>query len=100
MIKKEQIQKFLLDAGIYSELDEYLIDQFIIYLEMIQQAKEDIETNGITIESTRTGFLQKAPAVTILNDCTKYLNAISKKLGLSPADRKALQLQLYEEDGF
>lgn len=100
MSKKEVIIKYLLDNGIYSEIDEYLVDQFVIYTDILAQAIEEIRQHGITMTSTRTGFLQKAPAVGIMNDCTKYLNAISKKLGLSPADRAALKLELYEDDGF
>lgn len=103
MIKKEEIIEYLNNIGIYETVDEYLVDQFIYNLEMIEQAKETLLTTGIVINIARpenNPYFQQSPAISVLNSATKNVLSISRKLALSPLDRANLKIEIAEEDGF
>lgn len=46
ILTKKKLREFLVTKGVYEEVDEYLIDNFIIYVKMAKEAREDIEKRG------------------------------------------------------
>lgn len=103
MIKKTELIEYLQNLGIYNDIDEYLVDEFINYLTLAKQAREQIKKTGAVLNVARDAnkpYYQQSPAVSILNQCTKNLLNISRKLALSPYDRANLKIEIEEEDGF
>jgi len=104
MITKKQLTEYLQEKGIYNDIDSYLVDEFVSYLKLSKQAREDISKKGAVFNIARDEtkpYYQQNPSVSILNNATKNLLNISRKLGLSPLDRSNLKLDDdLEDDGF
>ncbi|MCW0484669.1 P27 family phage terminase small subunit [Gaoshiqia sediminis] len=104
MITKKKLREYLEEKGIYNDVDEFLIDDFIAYLEMSQEARRDIKKRGAVMNIAKPEnkpYYQQNPSVSILNNATKNLLNISRKLALSPYDRAKLKVEEdIEDDGF
>lgn len=104
MINKEQVTQYLKDIGIYNDIDEYMVDQFIYNLQIYEQAKSELLVTGSVLNISRDPerpYYQQSPAVSIMNQATKNILNISRKLALSPLDRANLKIDsILEDDGF
>lgn len=71
---------------------------------MSDEARKDILKRGAVMNIAKPEnkpYYQQNPSVSILNNCTKNLLNISRKLALSPYDRDNLGVkEIDEEDGF
>ena len=99
-ISKRKISDFLKDKGVYESIDETLVDILFDVLSILDAVKDDIDTDGIFEIDANTGKKVMNPAVKIHNMMVSEFLAISKKLGLSAFDRKALGMDLQPEDDF
>lgn len=105
MLSKKKLREYLVEKGIYNEVDEFLIDEFVFNLKLIDEAKRDISKRGIVMNIASAGnnpYFQKNISLSVMETATKTLLAISKKLALSPLDRAALKVDNVNEesDGF
>lgn len=101
MLTKKKLKEYLENKGIYEDVDEYLIDEFIDYLKMSVEARRDINKRGTIMNIAKEGnkpYFQANISVSILNNCIKNLLNISKRLGLSPLDRENLKIDSVEEE--
>jgi hypothetical protein len=46
MISKKKLREYLIEKGIYNEVDEFLVDEFVFNLKQIDIAKKDIDKRG------------------------------------------------------
>ena len=105
LLTKKKLREYLQEKRVYERVDEWLIDDFIMYIKMAKEAREDITSRGAVMNIAKPEnkpYWQQNPSVSILNNCTKNLLNISRKLGLSPYDRDNLGIGQIEEldDGF
>ena len=105
MITKKKLTEYLIDKGIYNDVDEWLVDEFIYNLKLIKEAKTDVEKRGTIMNIAKEGnkpYYQKNFSLSTIETATKTLLQLSKKLALSPFDRATLKLDDLDnmEDGF
>lgn len=101
IITKKELTEYLINKGVYQEIDRYLIDEFIQYIKMAKDARDEIAKYGSVLNVSRDAdrpYYQQHPAVSILNQCTKNLLNISRKLALSPYDRANLKIEIDNEE--
>jgi hypothetical protein len=46
MISKKKLREYLIEKEIYNEVDEFLVDEFVFNLKLIDDAKRDISKRG------------------------------------------------------
>ena len=49
MISKKKLTEYLIEKGIYNEVDEYLVDEFVFNLKLIKESREDIKKRGSVV---------------------------------------------------
>jgi P27 family predicted phage terminase small subunit len=103
MVTKKKLLEFLENTD-FLEVDSYLVDELLFNQLLIKQAKKDIKEKGISINVSNNPekpYFQTNQSVTIYNNSLKNILQISRKLGLSAADRKTIGLSVdNDDDGF
>lgn len=82
---KEKITKYLQDNNIYNDFDEILIDQLIIYLDIVDAAKKDIDETGLKHKQIQNSSIHT------LTTASKNITTILTKLGLTVQERRKLK---------
>lgn len=102
MISRKKLVDFLKQRGLYEEVDRTLVDELYYNYELIREAKKDIKLRGITTPINSEGsLLGQNPSIAIYQNALKSVKDISRKLGLSPRDRKELKVDgEFKDDGF
>lgn len=103
MVTKKKLLEYLENTD-FLEVDDYLVDELLFNQLLIKQAKKDIKDKGLLINVSSNPdkeYYQTNQAVTIYNNSLQNILKISRKLGLSAADRKIIGLSVdYNDDGF
>ena len=100
-LTQKELIEYLIEKGIYQEVDRVLVDDYIYNLKLSKQAKTEITKNGSIMNVSKDPqkpYYQQNPAVSILNQCTKNLLNLSRKLALSPYDRANLNINIENDD--
>jgi P27 family predicted phage terminase small subunit len=84
-----QVARQLKDTLPLMKCDAYLIQQFAVLAEKSEQAKYDLDTNGI-LHTTSNGTVQQRPTWKTYMEATKLMSDLATKLGLTPGARIAL----------
>lgn len=102
MISRKKLTDFLKERGLYEEVDSTLVNELFYNYELIKQAKADIKERGImTAINSEGSLLGQNPSIAIYQNALKSVKDISRKLGLSPRDRKELKVDGSQtDDGF
>jgi len=91
---KKTIIAFIKSKGIQLEPEDYyLVEEFRYNQHLMKLAKKEVQQLGILVNvSTKLGVesMQKNQAIAVYDKCLANMADISKRLGLSPSDRKAL----------
>ena len=101
---RKQLIDYIKDKGLYEDVDLVMIDELMFNLKVAKQAKKDLNKYGLMMNVSKDPnkpYFQQSPAVAIYNSAVKNIMNLSRKLALSPLDRKNLNLEATdEEDGF
>lgn len=101
---KKQLIEYIKDKGLYEDVDLVMIDELMYNIKVSRQAKKDLNKYGLMMNVSKDQnkpYFQQSPAVAIYNSAVKNIMNLSRKLALSPLDRKNLNLEATdEEDGF
>ena len=104
MVNKKKVFEYLNNKNIKIEVDEIIIDELIFNQYLIKEAKKDIKERGLNINVSKgeTPYYQTNPSISTYNQSVKNILNISRKLGLSPLDRKNLKIDSSSiiDDGF
>jgi len=101
MTRKERkyynrIKKGMVDAGIYTDINDSVIEHAAVTLSLVDDAKAAVEKSG-QIQTFKTGAKQIAPEVNnlrgLMSDFLKYAD----KLGLTPGALQKLGGETKEE---
>lgn len=84
----ETIVPDLLSAEVLTVPDLHNVESFCMAYCRWRQAEEDINKNGITIETEKTVI--KNPAVTVVNEAKRQMVQFGSLLGLDPSSRSRL----------
>ncbi len=79
----------LIRMGVFTVADRQLLIAFCCACSRLKAAEREIQSNGLVIFGA-TGN-KKNPAVTIADEATKQIRALSADLGLTPASRPGLK---------
>lgn len=101
---KKQLIEYIKNKGLFEDVDLIMIDELIYNIKVTKQAKRDLDKYGLMMNVSKDPnkpYFQQSPAVAIYNSAVKNIMNLSRKLALSPLDRKNLNLEATgEEDGF
>lgn len=102
MLTKQDLIDILDEKGLYEEQDDFIIGELFYNLELIKKSKTHIRKTGILSQGDKDGkIFYQSPALKIYSAALKNVLDISKKLGLSPRDRKEMgAIEDGEEDTF
>lgn len=99
---KEQVKEYLETYNVYDASYEILIDELVFNLQQMQKAKKDIEEFGFVIDITRDEdkdpYYQMSRSLNAYNQFFKNVKDIITKIGLSPKDKKNLELTIESSD--
>ena len=84
----DEVLPLLIKMGVISIADRHLLIAFVCAVSRLKAAQKEIESNGLVVFGA-TGS-KKNPAVTIADEATKQIRALSDDLGLSPKSRPGL----------
>lgn len=102
-LSKKGLIDFLSDRKSFENVDETVIEELLYNLELIKKAKDDINDRGIVCNVSsdpKKEVLQKNHSCSVYDSALKNVLNISRRLGLTPRDRKELELKVEEDDGF
>ena len=94
-LTKTKLTKYLKRKGSYEEVDEPLVTSLMDVLGIMETAKKSIDNDGILDENGNV-----SPAIRIFTSMLSEYRALTKKLGLSPFDRRQLGIENEADDGF
>ena len=102
MVKRfSNYKRILRKANRYMPGDDVIIESLVMCEALRDRALWKMFAEGETVfVDKKQTVKQKNHLASIYNDQIKHINAISKKLGLSPLDRKELQIEQEHDDGF
>lgn len=102
MVKRfSNYKRILRKANRYMQGDDVIIESLVMCEALRDRALWKMFAEGETVfVDKKQTVKQKNHLASIYNDQIKHINAISKKLGLSPLDRKELQIEQEHDDGF
>lgn len=83
-------------TGRYNEADNVLIEHAALTLSLIEKANKELKKSGM-IQTFKTGAKQIAPEINNLRGLLADFRKYCDDLGLSPAARKSLDIQIVEE---
>jgi P27 family predicted phage terminase small subunit len=99
-----KFKDYLLSAHQFEKVDEALIDELLFNIELSQQCRKDILTEGYKINVTqRKGgrpYWVKSQSLNIYNQTIKNINMIMNSLGITVRERQKLKLALENIDEF
>ena len=99
--KFNKIKGMLTDMGVYQPVDDIHIITLVMCEEIQMRAFADVNENGtLVFVDKRKRIKQKNHSISTFYQMAKLIGEVSAKLGLSPLDRKELNLQTDEKDGF
>lgn len=102
MVKRfSNYKRILRKTNRYMPGDDVIIESLVMCEALRDRALWKMFAEGETVfVDKKQTVKQKNHLASIYNDQIKHINAISKKLGLSPLDRKELQIEQEHDDGF
>lgn len=87
-------------TGLYQPTDDIHLETIVMCEEIQLRAFMDIETKGTLMKVSKEGDVQqKNHSISTFYQMSKMILEISRKLGLSPMDRRDLKIQQEENDG-
>lgn len=92
----KKIREAVKETGRYNPADEMIIEHAALTLAHIDQAKKDVEKQGM-IQVFKTEARQIAPEINNLRGLMADFRKYCDDLGLSPAARNRLDIQIKEK---
>lgn len=92
----EQIRAAVKETGRYIPADEFIIEHAALTLAHIEQAKKQVDRMGM-IQVFKTDARQIAPEINNLRGLMSDFRKYCDDLGLSPAARNRLDIQIKEK---
>jgi P27 family predicted phage terminase small subunit len=98
-VTKAALIELLKERGVYNDVDESIVGEFISVQKMMSDAKREIRNNGILTPCNNEGTLfNQNPAVPVYYKALDALLKISRKFGFTPRDRAELKIEADGED--
>ena len=85
----DEVLPLLIKMGVITIADRHLLIAFVCAVSRLKAAQRVIEADGLVVHGA-TGS-KKNPGVTIADEATKQIRALSGDLGLTPASRPGLK---------
>ncbi len=85
----DELLPILIRMGVITVADRHLLIALVCAISRLKGSQREIEANGLIVHGA-TGS-KKSPGVTIADESTKQIRALSADLGLSPASRPGLK---------
>lgn len=92
----DRIKQACHETGKYSAADDLIIEHAALILMYIDQARQQVVTEGL-VQTFKTGAKNISPEINNLRGLLKDFRDYCDDLGLSPAARKRLEIQLEEK---
>ena len=101
---RQRITNHLKATGIYEKVDEFLIDEIMFDMEVLEQCKRDMRDekgklvllSNITRDPGKDPFFQKNRLLDIYNTAQKNIKDSLVKLGITPQERSKLKLAIQD----
>lgn len=98
MSTKSSIKDYLVKSGNYHSTDDILINEILFNIQLMNDAKLEIQNNGFQLNITKNekkqDFYQKSRAVDVYQQALRNVQGIMKQLILTPSDRQKLKIEL------
>lgn len=99
----KEIMQYLDCLGVADNTNSVLVEELVFNIYIADQAKLDITTRGVMVSTRITPegeepILKTNPALAIYTNAVRTVQALSSKLGMSPQERKKLNLKAKERD--
>ena len=101
---QNKIYDYLKNKNQLEEVDATLIDELMFNIELIEQCKHDLRTEGyrvnVTVRRNAKPHFVKNQAFSAYQSCLKNINSILTSLGLTVRERQKLKMALSDPDNF
>lgn len=84
------------ELGILAKPDVYILEMFVSYWLLWQDAQAEVQKSGVTIVDEDSGKLIKNPAVSVMADAAKTVKEIAGLIGFSPRARMGIKTEAKE----
>lgn len=99
---RNKIKKLLVAKGTYESTDDTLLDEFIFWLKLGDEAKDNIEQFGMMVnvvrDVTKEPLYQTNQAVSVAKESTTKVAMLLTKLGITPQERNKLKNEIVDNN--
>jgi len=98
---EDKIYKFLESKEQLEDIDETMISELVFNIQLIEQCKHDILTEGyklnVTMNPKKKPYYVKSQSFNAYQTCLRNINMILTSLGLTVRERQRLKLAITSE---
>lgn len=84
---KTSIISDLNDRGLWREIDEHLVDEYIEFIALAKWQRKELRKKGLVYKDER-GVERTNPLLRSINSTESSINSLAKTLGIGPYSRK------------